>query len=404
MKKLSALVLAFALAVPMGLTAFADDTPPADTTANNNGTESTSIAVQGTYQPGAAAGDSVIYVDVAWDAMDFTYTAPSKGDWDPKSHTYQNPIEIGGWAPTNGTAPKITVTNHSNTSVSTTLAFASTAQGVAGSFTDTTDDANPIPGNVLILNTAVGTQPAEAPTAQAAFTVSGDAIDKDQSIGTITVTVAKATEVSTNEALQAAIDDKKPYIKLTNNIEREHPSVMFNYDAVLDLDGYTLTVNDPAAVAVGYDNNYPTLMIKGGDKDGNYGTIKCETTYPALDISTAKAVAVENCNIISTSEDEPAISPAGCKDLLLKNCTTESNDVNGDIAIFSGTGTITLCGNIDISNLGNISSEDTYFTCLAGTYYNFDPSYFVDKSIYTVTRTGRYYTVTRKQPDQTGNQ
>lgn len=404
MKKLSALVLAFALAVPMGLTAFADDTPPADTTANNNGTESTSIAVQGTYQPGAAADDSVIYVDVAWDAMDFTYTAPSKGDWNPEKHTYQNPVETGGWAPTNGTAPKITVTNHSNTSVSTTLAFASTAQGVAGSFTDITPDANPIPGNVLILNTAVGTQPAEAPTAQAAFTVSGDAIDKDQSIGTITATVAKATEVSSDEALRAAIEAQKPYIKLTKNITRD-ASVPFEYDAVLDLNGHTLTVNKAQAIAVGFDNSNPTLMIKGGDSDGNYGTIKCET-YPALEISSAKAVAVENCNIISTAEDEPAISPSSCENLLLKNCKTESVGTAGDIVFFSGTGTITLCGEIEISQELNIRDDDKHLICLAGTYYNFDPRYFVDTDIYTVTKEqwSSGYTVARKQPDQTGNQ
>lgn len=402
MKKLSALVLAFALAVPMGLTAFADDTPPADTTANNNGTESTSIAVQGTYQPGAAADDSVIYVDVAWDAMDFTYTAPSKGDWNPEKHTYQNPVETGGWAPTNGTAPKITVTNHSNTSVSTTLAFASTAQGVAGSFTDTTNDANPIPGNVLILDTAVGTEPEAAPTAQAAFTVSGDAIDKDQSIGTITVTVAKATEVSSADELDAAIKAQKPYIKLTNDIIREYDSVAFEYDAVFDLNGHKLTVNGPQAIAVGYYNNNPTLMIKGGS-DVEHGTIKC-TNGPALDISSAKAVAVENCDIITTSGEDYAIALSSCENLLLKNCKTESKNIGGDIEIPSESGTITLCGEIEISKELNIRVDDKHLICLAGTYRGFDPSYFVDKSIYTVTSTSWYSTVTRKQPDQTGNQ
>lgn len=400
MKKLSALVLAFALAVPMVLTAFADDTPPAGTTANNDGTQSTSIAVQGTYQPGADVGDSVIYVDIVWDPMDFTYTAPSKGDWDPKSHTYQGSAETGGWAPTSGTAPKITVTNHSNTSVSTTLAFESNVPGVSGSFTDITPDANPIPGNVLILATAVDTQPAEAPNAQAAFTVSGDAIDKDQSIGTITVTVAKATEVGTEEELNAAIADKKPYIKLTGDIIQDYGTVEFDYDAVFDLDGHTLTVTAPAAINV---SGNPTLMIKGGSDD-NYGTIRCET-YPALEISSAKAVAVENCNI--ESEEDHALSPAGCENLLLKNCTTRSKDTYVDIEIYSGTGMITLCGNIDIGNLDSISSKDTHFTCLAGTYSaSFDPSHFVDTNIYTVTRErwSNDYIVTRKQPDQTGNQ
>ena len=175
MKKLLAGIVSLALAASMSIPAFAANS------ATNDGTAGTEITVTGTYKEAEAPAE-VVSIDLVWDAMDFTYTTPSKGDWNANTHKYEN-ASAGGWAATTGTDPKITVTNHSNVGVMTTFAFQSEIEGLNGSFTKDT----------LTLATAEGTAVAAAPNGETAFSVSGSAISEDQKLGTITVTVAKAS-------------------------------------------------------------------------------------------------------------------------------------------------------------------------------------------------------------------
>ena len=149
-----------------------------------NGKGKYNIEIVGTYTPGTA-GSSVISVDIAWDAMDFTYTAPSQGTWNPVTHTYEGATK-GGWS---NNTPAITVTNHSNVAVNATLGFTADVDGVIGTFTEVSGTAN---DNILNLATAEGTEVANAPTATANFGISGDAINASQKLGTITVTIAEA--------------------------------------------------------------------------------------------------------------------------------------------------------------------------------------------------------------------
>ena len=142
------------------------------------------IIVTGVYQAGKAA-DEKISVDLVWDAMDFTYTAPSQGTWNPANHTYEG-ATAGGWS---DNTPAITVTNHSNAAINATLGFTADVTGVVGTFTEASGTAN---DNVLELATAEGTEVANAPTATANFGISGAAIDADQQLGTITIAIAKA--------------------------------------------------------------------------------------------------------------------------------------------------------------------------------------------------------------------
>ena len=72
MKKSLSVILALVMALSLSVTAFAVET--------NEGSSPTDITVNGTYAPGTAA-DEKISVDIVWDAMDFTYTAPSQGTW-----------------------------------------------------------------------------------------------------------------------------------------------------------------------------------------------------------------------------------------------------------------------------------------------------------------------------------
>ena len=152
--------------------------------STGNGKGKYNIEISGTYTPGAVA-DEIISADIAWDAMDFTYTGASQGTWNPVTHTYEGATE-GGWS---NNTPAITVTNHSNVAVNATLGFTANVTGVVGTFTEDSGTEN---DNVLELATAEGTEVANAPTATANFGISGAAIDANKALGTITVTIAKA--------------------------------------------------------------------------------------------------------------------------------------------------------------------------------------------------------------------
>ena len=151
--------------------------------STGNGKGKYNIEISGTYTPGTA--DEIISVDVAWEAMDFTYTGASQGTWNPVTHAYEGAID-GGWS---DNTPAITVTNHSNVAVNATLSFTANVTGVVGTFTEVSGTEN---DNILELATAEGTEVANAPTATANFGISGAAIDADKARGTITVTIAKA--------------------------------------------------------------------------------------------------------------------------------------------------------------------------------------------------------------------
>ena len=151
--------------------------------STGNGKGKYNIEISGTYTPGTA--DEIISVDVAWEAMDFTYTGASQGTWNPVTHTYEGATE-GGWS---NNTPAITVTNHSNVAVNATLSFTANVTGVVDTFTEVSGTEN---DNILELATAEGTEVENAPKATAKFGISGAAIDADKTLGTITVAIAKA--------------------------------------------------------------------------------------------------------------------------------------------------------------------------------------------------------------------
>lgn len=182
MKKVFALILAVMMIATMSVTAFAAESP-----ATNNGGD-TAITVKGTYTGGDTASD-VISVGIAWDAMEFTYNAGSEGTWNPTTHKYDN-VVAAGWSTDTAT---ITVTNHSNVAVTATLKWEKNTAltgTITGTFTETSGTEN---DSVLALATAVGTAYDAAPSASAEFGISGDAITASGDLGTITVTIAKAT-------------------------------------------------------------------------------------------------------------------------------------------------------------------------------------------------------------------
>lgn len=181
MKKIFALVLAVMMIATMSTTAFA-----AETVTNDGG--NATISVSGTYSAGGAAATKISVV-VSWDAMTFTYTEGSAGTWNPNTHSYEGTTN-GGWSTETAT---ITVTNHSNAAITATCSFEATATGVVGKFDgETTKTLNVESADADAYRTAVeGVYPA--PSASTEFGISGAAITENAALGTITVTIAKAT-------------------------------------------------------------------------------------------------------------------------------------------------------------------------------------------------------------------
>ena len=366
MKKRFAALLAGAMLASLSVTAFA---------AENTGATPTEITVNGKYTPGATTGE-IISADIAWDAMDFTYSAPSEGAWDPATHTYVG-ATAGGWS---DNTPAITVTNHSNVAVNATLGFTPDVTGVIGTFTETSGTEN---DGVLELATAEGTAVADAPTASANFGISGTAIDADKTLGTITVTIAKngsaeggetATVVTTFAELQEAVNNGGT-VKLDGDITLENDLIISNISTasplLLDLNGHTITGTD---MSVRLDSG--TCTIRGG---------KIDVTGNDAVSNIGGTLTIDQCTI---STNISALY-SGVADAVttVKNSTLIRDDSNEHV-VFANSGTISLEGTVNLTGTIYEDSEGGgKVTVLPGTY-NFKPDSYVDANAYTVTNNG----------------
>lgn len=192
MKKIFASLLALTMVASMSVTAFAAtelDTSPADGKSEG----SYSIAVTGKYVPGSNTTET-ISVDIAWDKMEFTYTAGSSS-YSPDTH--KTTTTAGSWS-TDKKA--ITVTNHSNVGITAGFTFMQ-GDGVTttGSFYDSAEATTALAADKQSFDLVSGEDKTTAeqtytvPSGKIYFGVSGDAIDADKALGTITVNIAKVT-------------------------------------------------------------------------------------------------------------------------------------------------------------------------------------------------------------------
>ena len=337
------------MALSLSVTAFA---------ATNDGTQDTEITVNGTYTPGTTA-DEIISADIAWDAMDFTYTGASQGTWNPVTHAYEGAIE-GGWS---NNTPAITVTNHSNVAVNATLGFTANVTGVVGTFTEASGTEN---DNILNLATAEGTEVANAPTATANFGISGAAIDADKTLGTITVTIAKNV-IDTFAELQAAVNNGGT-VKLGGNITLEDTLIIETASPmILDLNGHTIT------------GTYKSVYLMSGTCTIRGGSITVTSTNAVNNFGDT--LTIDQCTISSASG---CALYNGSGDATVKNSTLSRTD--NWYVVYAAEGTVSLEGTVDLS--GTIKENDGgKVTVLPGTY-NFDPTSYVDTNTYTVTDNG----------------
>ena len=173
MKKFVSIFLTLALFLAMNTTAFA--------ATIESSPDSQDIDVNAKYVDGVSA-PTKYSVDVSWGAMEFTYTVSGTKTWDPETHTYTASTQPA-WTASGNT---ITVTNHSNTDITASFAFAvlPAYNTVTGSFSSTS----------LMLPTAEGKAVNDAVlTGKTSLTLGGTLasdITGFTNVGTVIVTIS----------------------------------------------------------------------------------------------------------------------------------------------------------------------------------------------------------------------
>ena len=359
MKKIFATLLAVAMLASMSVTAFAEE---------NTGATHTEITVTGKYTPGATTGE-IISADIAWEAMDFTYTGASQGAWNPATHTYDGATE-GGWS---DNTPAITVTNHSNVAVNATLGFTANVTGVVGTFTEASGTEN---DNILNLATAEGTEVGSAPTATANFGISGAAIDADKTLGTITVTIAKAgsagggetaTVVTTFAELQDAVNNGN--IVLASDVTVDTPYLGIRKNVSIDFNGNTLR---GSIISTGNTGDSPNnLVLRDTNNNGGY-SIYSEIYEIENGNGQAAAIIANQTNITIESGKYTNNNAV----ILCAQLTSDPNDVGVMIngGTFDGKGAASVIVNL----YGNVIVNDGKFNAYHdgeryGTCVHLDP-------------------------------
>lgn len=359
-KRKTAFILALALCTG-SMTAFAE---------TNNGTSPANIEVKGKFVA-ASGGGTVIAADVTWDDMTFTY---QDGDevWNPDTHAYE--VTNGGW--TNETK-NINVTNHSNIGL---LIY--TDYDVEYGDVDFNIDKD-----IVSLPTAEGTAPTDSPKTTIKIGVSGEAIQEDEKLGSIYVSIyendADISAVSTEEELKAAV--------------KKGGSIILGSDITLD---ETIEITKPCDIAL-YGH---TITAK--DK--------------AIFKITGNATSICSGTLKTTGSNASAIYAAGCNDLMLEDLELESDDNygllidNAKAAVFSSEftgkglnganigvkdrpGSLTLNRTIRIDS-GIYKENDTDKVTISAEWgmYNFDPTEYVDTDKYDVHKGTEGWFVTEK--------
>ena len=135
MKKILATILALAMVMSLGVSAFAADTNIESTDPGSNSATGDVYVVSNA----ETGGDIVYYVTVSIPEMSFTYNGANKGTWNPQSLTYDS-AEAAGWE--GDTTATIGVTNKSNAAVVASVAYAPEAgyDAITGTFDQESDN------------------------------------------------------------------------------------------------------------------------------------------------------------------------------------------------------------------------------------------------------------------------
>ena len=154
MKKFLALLLAVMMIASMSVTAFAADylqwAPGDDVQDGNGGKNTTTKSTQDVYvKMQGNTIESVYFVVVEWEALNFTYKFNTGVKWNPELHQYVNAdnktTDVGDWyvdvsenaQPDAKIEEAIKVTNHSDATVIITAAFGESATMTTNAVTAT---------------------------------------------------------------------------------------------------------------------------------------------------------------------------------------------------------------------------------------------------------------------------
>ena len=335
-----------------------------------------SAASKITLKSGAAQPDPVtaditepvreVFVEISWDDMSFTYTAPSKGTWNPETHAYENSTD-GGWTADGG---NITVTNNGSEAVAAKFAY-TPAQG----FSEITG---------VFSQALLTVEPEKQATAK--LTLSGKPTEEfeNKELGTVTVTVGRATLISTAEELLATANKTGVFV-LTDGINLENLRLdITSSDYTLDLSGHglissdyiTVTVHNGAALTLMNGTVHNSNMQGYGYALDNYGNTMVENCEI---VGRGSSYAITNGGILSIKDSEISGSNSYGETLLHSNqYYTEGKNI-----------VLTLSGNISMSGKIRVSQAFDYpaptVNILPGTY-SFDVTEYVDTDLYTVTK------------------
>lgn len=127
MKKIFATIIALAMVLSVGVTAFAAETGKQPGNSQNIDVTAKTVSTGTT---------PVVYsMDIAWDSMTFTYAESGTKIWNPTTHTFSTNT-TGGW---DKTTANITVTNHSNAAVNAAVTYSAVSgTGISGEITNGT--------------------------------------------------------------------------------------------------------------------------------------------------------------------------------------------------------------------------------------------------------------------------
>lgn len=169
MKKLITLAISALMVLSLGTTVFAVDGEAEIDSANGSFSE---IPVRVTVN--TIDTDTVYWVDITWDSLDFEFRHGNLGDWDAVNHNYKDTVSsawsVAGANSWDSTAEgKVTVTNHSNTSINVTASVNKPEYQEYQNVTVSVSDAN----SPQQIDTAVGTPKDNAPNKVWTVTVGG---------------------------------------------------------------------------------------------------------------------------------------------------------------------------------------------------------------------------------------
>ncbi len=170
MKKIFAIIMAGLIMCAASVTAFAETT---------NG-EDVSKDVKAKYVDGVVTPE-VCSVDIAWGAMEFTYSESGTKTWNPQTHEYIYNT-TSGWSVNGNT---VSVTNHSNKAVKASLKFDALSE-YSDKISGTFDKSE------MLLESAESCTVENAPNASAALSLNGtvdSSLAEFTKVGSITVTL-----------------------------------------------------------------------------------------------------------------------------------------------------------------------------------------------------------------------